>query len=223
MTNTETRAITIHVSDRVYAGLTDHGRKAGYTPNFYAKLLFEAGYAARCGKGEDDPLLAACVAKSVSRQTLPSRPIAPAIAAPASRPVAASDPATGPGGVVPAITAPLPASAPPASPPAIAAAKPLAKAPSKLPAKAKESSAAKWGPANYVTFARLVCREEGASRQEVMAAVYPAYRDMHSLFVLVSNVRKRLEAEGVRLEVVDIWGWRTSPRAAAEALLGRLG
>ena len=38
----ETRALTIHVSDRVFAGLVDHGRKVGYTPTLMAKTLFEA-------------------------------------------------------------------------------------------------------------------------------------------------------------------------------------
>ncbi len=90
----ETRCLTIHVSDRVFAGLVTQARGAGYTPALYAKLLFEAGYAARCGKGEGDPLLKACVAKSLDR-----------------RPAAASAPAPRPGeprGVHEAVAVPVP-------------------------------------------------------------------------------------------------------------------
>ncbi len=77
----ETCAITIHVSEAVFSGLIAHGRKAGYTPSLLVKFLFEAAYAARVGKGETDPLLGGCVAKSLSR-TPPPR-----VAAPAAPPV----------------------------------------------------------------------------------------------------------------------------------------
>lgn len=73
----ETRSLTIHVSDRVFAGLVERARVAGYTPALYAKLLFEAAYAARCGKGEGDPALEACVAKSFERR--PAGVAAPAV------------------------------------------------------------------------------------------------------------------------------------------------
>lgn len=64
----ETRSITIHVSEKVYTGLVENGRKRGYTPSLLAKLLFEAGYASSVGKGADDPILAASVAKSLARR-----------------------------------------------------------------------------------------------------------------------------------------------------------
>ncbi len=78
----ETRTVTIHLSDPVYAGLVERGRKAGYTPTLYAKLLFEAAYAARVGKGESDPMLDACVGKSLDR-----RPAAVPMPSTASAPI----------------------------------------------------------------------------------------------------------------------------------------
>jgi len=72
----ETRAITIHVSDKVYAGLIERGRAAGYTPTLYAKLLFEAAYAARVGKGDADLVLRQCldVSHDGARRPLPVAP-----------------------------------------------------------------------------------------------------------------------------------------------------
>ena len=64
----ETRSITIAVSEKVFTGLVESGRKRGYTPSLFAKLLFEAGYAASVGKGAGDPVLADCVEKSLARR-----------------------------------------------------------------------------------------------------------------------------------------------------------
>lgn len=83
---------------------------------------------------------------------------------------------------------------------------------------------AHWSP-SQMTFARLVCREEGASYAEVRAALAPAYQEKTSLLVLVSAVRKKLGAEGIAFEPVGVWGWRVERayRAAADAFLGRMG
>jgi hypothetical protein len=70
---TETRTITIHVSETVYAKLITKARTESKTPALYAKLLFEAAWAARCGKAEGDPILVDCVDKSLRRGT-PAEP-----------------------------------------------------------------------------------------------------------------------------------------------------
>lgn len=222
---TETRAVTINMSERVFAGLIDHGRKAGYTPTLYAQLLFEAAWAARVGKGEDDPLLVACVEKGLSRPPpLPSRPAPPiALPPPAAAPVLR---------VVPVpVLVPVPIAVPivratRCEPPAeamTAADAPVDASPVEAPPPAPPKPAS-WSP-SQMTFARLVCREEGASYAEVRAALAPAYQEKTSLLVLVSAVRKKLGAEGIAFEPVGVWGWRVERayRAAADAFLGRMG
>ena len=199
---TETRAVTIHVSERAFAGLIDHGRKAGYTPTFYAQLLFEAAWAARVGKGEDDPLLVACVEKRLARKPSPSAPLASSVAAAplAPVPVPRVEPV-----VHEARSEPSPVEVvPPAPSPTIA--------PNESPR-----------PPSQMIFARLVCREEGVSWAEAQAALAPAYQSKTSFFVLISKVRKLLAAEGIAFEPVGIWGWRVARhcRDAADAFLGR--
>ncbi len=171
---TEARAITIHVSETVYARLIAKAREAGKTPALYAKLLFEAAWAARCGKAEGDPILVDCVAKSLARRA-PAKAPRTAVA----EPIRTEQPA--------------PCDCPPGW------------------------SASQW------TFARLVCRDEGASIGEVMEALAPAYQDRRSISVLVSKVRPKLRSEGIEIETVDVWGWRVEShtRAAADALIGR--
>jgi hypothetical protein len=245
----ETRGLTIHVSDRVFAGLVDRARVAGYTPALYAKLLFEAAYAARCGKGEGDPLLEACVAKSLDR-----------------RPVAAPAPAVRPAetrGVHEAVAVPVPVLIPVPIPvpmrcepgPAEALEVHISTGHSAEPSVAKlvgvlkqatgehvgallSAAAAKvareteqsasgipprgWSASQW-TFASLVCREEGVSTTEVGAALAPFYQDHKSICTLVSATRPKLRRCGIEIEAVDVWGWRTAPstRAAADALIGR--
>lgn len=170
---TETRAVTIHLSERAFAGLIDHGRRAGYTPTLYAQLLFEAAWAARVGKGEDDPLLVACVEKGLSRPPpLPSRlapPIAmpPIASAPVLRivpiPVLVPVPIAVP--VVQEVRSEPPAEAMTAADALVEA--PPVEAPPVAPAPPKTAS---WSPSQR-TFARLVCREEGVSLREVKTAL----------------------------------------------------
>ncbi len=71
---TETRALTIHVSETVYATLITKARTESKTPALYAKLLFEAAWAARCGKAEGDPILVDCVDKSLRRRPAAEAP-----------------------------------------------------------------------------------------------------------------------------------------------------
>ena len=231
----ETRAITIHVSDRVYAGLIERGRKAGYTPTLYAKLLFEAAYAARCGTGEADPLLEVCVAKSLDRR--PAAPIAPPAPLPIPRPVPI--PVAMPV-LIPVVvqvrsveaTEPVPAAPTDVEHLAATISEGAAKleaemrgaSPKRAPAPARPATAEKWSASEFI-FARLVCREEGVSLREVQAALAPGYQAKKSLFILVSAVRKKLAKTGVAFEPVDIWGWRVerASRAAADAFLARIG
>lgn len=316
----ENRAVTIHLSDAVYAGLIAHGRKAGYTPTLYAKLLFEAAYAARCGKGETDALLANCVAKSLSR-TPPPPVAAPPVeivrpldgeteqkAGPFARRTRLGYPALGwtcfhcgetfttPGaaqdhfgcsqsddpacrikmgeerGLVMAlrkaeaeirrlcseeedyrqhiaaasVALPTPVLMPVPVPvpvvvevrsvetiePALAAptdvehlAATISEGAAKLEDEMrgplpKRAPAQAWS-SSQMTFARLVCREEGASLQEVKAALAPSYQEKTSLLVLISAVRKKLASEGITFEAVDVWGWRVERhcRAAAQTFL----
>lgn len=221
-TTPETRAITIHVSDRVFAGLIDHGRRVGYTPTLYAQLLFEAAYAARVGKGEDDPLRVACVEQGLAR-----KPAFPTRSAP---PIAVPPPETVPAlRVVPVpVLVPVPVAVPIAVPvipeartePPVEAAVdvPVVHAPAPAP------QTSPWSP-SQTTFARLVCREEGASFKEMKRALWPVYQSRDSLSALISTVCKKLAAEGVAFEAVDIWGWRVEHhcRDAATDFLRRLG
>ena len=241
----ETRALTILVSDRVFAGLVDHGRKVGYTPTLMAKALFEAGWAARVGKGVGDPLLEACVDKSFERR--------PAIA---SAPVARLVPIVETRVVHDAIAVPVPVLVPvPIAVPMpvrvepealavhVSSEQPLTEEASRHLATLIGCAVAKFSPdpppataetaadrplpgwsASQVTFARLVCREEGASYAEVKRALAPAYQRNDSLSVLVSAVRKKLALLGVHFEAVDVWGWRVvaASRPAADAFLRRV-
>ena len=220
----ETRSLTITVSDAVFAGLVEKGRKAGYTPTLYAKLLFEAGYAARVGKGEGDPVLAACVEKSVGRAT------APQVASKAS-------PATPPTPVVQIVAQPVlvpvvvPIAVPVTVEVAVADAPPVAVPETREEPEARpepEPDAVTAGFENWsvsqTTFARLVCREEGVSLREAKIALMPAYQSTGSLKVLVGVVRRLLRAHGIEVEAVEAWGWRVERhcRTAADALLGRI-
>lgn len=109
----ETRSITIHVSEKVYTGLVENGRKRGYTPSLLAKLLFEAGYASSVGKGADDPILAASVAKSLARRAPIATQPKVTVAVPAEpivRPVAVPVPVIVPVPIaVPVVREPAPA------------------------------------------------------------------------------------------------------------------
>lgn len=51
-----TRQVNFSVDDRVYATLEKHGAKHGYKPTLYAKMLFEAAFASRCGVAFDADL-----------------------------------------------------------------------------------------------------------------------------------------------------------------------
>lgn len=201
---TETRSLTINVSDKVFAGLVERGRKAGYKPNFYAKLLFEAGYAARVGKGADDPVLADCVEKSFGRTASPASGPAPA-----SKAVAAVAPAAVVQVVAQPVLVPVVVPVPvPVATGGMGGSRP------QLPG---------W-TASQLTFARLVCREEAVSAAEAKKALAPSYQSSDSLLVLVGGVRKQLRTFGVEIETVPAWGWRvvTRCRAAADAFLGRV-
>lgn len=256
----ETRAITIHVSDRVYAGLIERGRTAGYAPTLYAKLLFEAAFAARVGKGSDDPILQACVEASLARRT----PVAPAVA---PAPVQVITRAVAVPLIVPVVLpVPIPVSLEvrSAEPTAVhisghqpitaeaaeAIGALVAAAVMKLGVMGHEAALAAtrapepitafgsqpiepeptepgatlrgWSP-SQLTFARLVCREEGVSVTEAKEALVPWYQSTRSLSALVSATRPKLRAVGIEIEPVDIWGWRVvaHDRAAAEVFLGR--
>lgn len=200
----ETRSLTIAVSDKVFAGLVERGRKAGYTPAMYAKLLFEAGYAARVGKGSDDPILAECVEKRFT---------GPAASVPAPKAVPAVAPAAAPEPVVQVVAQPV------LIPVVVPVPVPIA-----FGAQADERPQLSGWTASQLTFARLVCREEAVSVAEAKAALAPSYQSTDSLQVLVGTVRKRLRAEDVEIETVPGWGWRvvTHCRAAADMLLGRV-
>lgn len=80
----KTRSIIIAMTDKVFAALIAKARSMGMTPTLYGKLLFEAAWAARCGKAEDDPILIDCVAQSFGRKpsAAPAAPAAPAPAIP---------------------------------------------------------------------------------------------------------------------------------------------
>ncbi len=69
---TETRTIAIVVSETVFERLVQKARAGGYTPSLYARLLFEAAWAARCGKATDDPVLAACVEAALGGTAAPA-------------------------------------------------------------------------------------------------------------------------------------------------------
>jgi len=221
-THPETRSLTITVSDAVFAGLVEKGRKAGYTPTLYAKLLFEAGYAARVGKGDGDPVLAACVEKSVGRATAPQVP-------------SKASPTTSPAPVVQIVTQPVlvPVVVPIAVPVVVEVAaaevpqvvpEPEARGKPEIQPEPEPASSAfeKWSPSQS-TFARLVCREEGVSLREAKIALMPAYQSTGSLKALVGVVRRRLRTHGIEVETVEAWGWRVERhcRAAADAFLGR--
>jgi hypothetical protein len=51
-----TRQINFSVDDRVYATLEKQADKHGYKATAYAKALFEAAYASRCGVQPDPEL-----------------------------------------------------------------------------------------------------------------------------------------------------------------------
>lgn len=229
----ESCALTIHVSDLVFRVLVAQARAGGYTPSLYAKLLFEAGYAARCGKGAGDPILEACVARSLAR-----RPGAP----PAARPVETRVVREAVAVPVPVLI-PVPIAVPiavpaPAEPLAVhvstghpiereaaehlgtligAALAKFGEPPAPVPGERPQGwTASQW------TLARLVCRDEGATIAEVSEALAPAYQSPRSLVTLVSTTRRNLRAVGIEIESHGD-GWRVSEpsRSAADALMGR--
>lgn len=51
----ERKQLGITVSPRVYAGVASRAKQLGLTPTGFAKLLFEAGYAARIGQERGVP------------------------------------------------------------------------------------------------------------------------------------------------------------------------
>lgn len=51
----ESEQITFNVTPKVKARLREGGEKLGYATGRYAKMLFEAGYAARIGQERDQP------------------------------------------------------------------------------------------------------------------------------------------------------------------------
>jgi hypothetical protein len=51
-----TRQVNFSVDDRVYATLEKHADKHGYRATAYAKMLFEAAFASRCGVAFDADL-----------------------------------------------------------------------------------------------------------------------------------------------------------------------
>lgn len=229
----ETRSVTITLSDRVYAGLIEHGRKAGYTPSLMAKLLFEAAYAARVGKSVDDPVLEACVGRSLDR-----RPVAPPTPAAETRIVREAVAVPVPVLVPVPIAIPLPIAEPLAV--HISTSQPITEEASSHLATLIGAAYAKFSDAppvvepraerplpgwsaSQATFARLVCREEGASFAEVKEALAPAYQRKDALWVLISGVRKKLALLGVHFEPVGVWGWRVvaASRPAADDFLRR--
>lgn len=50
------RQVNFSVDDRVYATLEKHATKLGYKATAYAKMLFEAAFASRCGVAFDADL-----------------------------------------------------------------------------------------------------------------------------------------------------------------------
>lgn len=50
------RQVNFPVDDRIYATLEKQGVKHGYKPTAYAKMLFEAAFASRCGVQPDADL-----------------------------------------------------------------------------------------------------------------------------------------------------------------------
>lgn len=231
----ETRAVTIHVSDRVYAGLIERGRKAGYTPSLFAKLLFEAAYAARVGSGTGDPVLAACVGKSVDRRSasvVATRPPAPIVETRVEReavfvpvpvlvPVPIAVPVAGPASplaVHVSTSQPIRAEDAEHLAALIAAGAERLRKDAEPPIKPKQMHG--WS-ASQATVARLVCREEGLSSAEAKAALVPAYQSTDALKVLMSVVRNKLAARDIHVENVPAWGWRVvaASRPAADAFL----
>jgi hypothetical protein len=47
------RQVNFSVDDRIFATLEKHGAKHGYKTTAYAKMLFEAAFASRCGVQPD--------------------------------------------------------------------------------------------------------------------------------------------------------------------------
>lgn len=231
----ETRAVTIHVSDRVYAGLIERGRRAGYTPGLFAKLLFEAAWAARVGQETADPVLAACVRKSLDRSaatavalpppapTIETRVVHEAVAVPV--PVLVPVPIAVPMAASP-LAVHISTSQPIRSEDAEHLAALIAAGAERLraeAAKAPEPVPMQGWSVSQATVARLVCREEGLSSAEAKATLAPAYASSGSLKVLMSVVRNKLAAQDIFIETVPTWGWRVvaASRAAAEAFLER--
>lgn len=68
-----TRQVNFNVDDRVYATLEKLGAKHGYKPTLYAKMLFEAAFASRCGvsvdRDLDDRVAAAVVLHGANQDT----------------------------------------------------------------------------------------------------------------------------------------------------------
>lgn len=76
MTNPQdSRSITVTMSETVFTKLVEKARRAGMTPTLYGRFLFEAAWAARCGKAENDPILCDAVEKSFSRRTGAAAPL----------------------------------------------------------------------------------------------------------------------------------------------------
>lgn len=65
------RQINFDVDERVYATLEKHAAKHGYRATAYAKMLFEAAFASRCGVSVDaalDDQVAAAIVLHGARQ-----------------------------------------------------------------------------------------------------------------------------------------------------------
>lgn len=67
----EHRTLTIRLNDTVFARLIDRAREQGRTPTRYAQELFDAAWAARCGKGTGDAALERAVRETPAPATGP--------------------------------------------------------------------------------------------------------------------------------------------------------
>lgn len=237
----ETRTITVAMTDRAYAALIAKARQHGMTPTRYGQCLFEAAWAARCGKAEDDAILVACVDKSLARRSpaaasAPVQTITRAVAVPLMVPVVIPVPVPAPaiaepvavhisgdhpitdeaaghiGALVAAAITKLDLYGEGAPP----APRPVPAPPTVRPARSARSQ--KWR-----ILADLICREEGCSRTEATDALYPSYQDRKSLDVLVLDARRQLHAAGIEVFTIRGWGWRVPNqcRSAADAFLAR--
>lgn len=67
----EHRTLTIRLNDTVFAKLIDRAREQGRTPTRYAQELFDAAWAARCGKDTGDAELERAVRQTPAPATGP--------------------------------------------------------------------------------------------------------------------------------------------------------